>query len=174
VVLIAGLHTYGPNVHGTTWFATSVLPRLRQMHPDVELRIVGESSARIQSLARLEGVVVVGEVGDMRPALADAWLVAVPVRWGSGSRVKILEAWAHGLPVVSTALGAEGIGAVDGENLLIADGEEEFARKCADLLSDRDRARRLGAAGRSRYLRHFTVERFQRQVCELAFGSGRR
>jgi glycosyltransferase involved in cell wall biosynthesis len=98
---------------------------------------------------------VMGDVPDVRPHLADAAVVMVPLRVGGGTRIKILEALAAARPVVSTTVGAEGLGLRDGEHLLIADQPEAFARAVARLLGDASLRRGLAEAGR-----RVVVERF--------------
>jgi glycosyltransferase involved in cell wall biosynthesis len=94
------------------------------------------------------GVVVTGYVADLQPVLDQSALLVVPLLSGSGMRVKILEAFARGIPIVSTTIGVEGIDARHGEHLLVADSPEDFARAVARLLRDPDLAARLARAGR--------------------------
>ena len=91
-------------------------------------------------------MVVVGEVPDVTPYLAVSSVCVVPVRFGSGTRLKVLEAFAHRVPVVSTALGVEGIDAVSGRHLLVSDDAEGFAAACAAILDDPDLRIRLADA----------------------------
>jgi glycosyltransferase involved in cell wall biosynthesis len=115
--------------------------------PDVRIRLVGVTTPALAELADPPAVTFAGQVEDIGAELAHADLVVVPIRFGSGTRVKVIEAFAHRVPVVSTTLGAEGLGAVDGEHLLIADGAEDLARACARLLGDDSlRARLVDAA----------------------------
>ena len=104
---------------------------------------------------------MVGRVPDITTELARADLVVVPLRFGSGTRVKILEAFAHRIPVVSTTLGAEGLGVQDGRELLIGDTDEELVAACARLLTDT--ALREALADRAQA--HF-AERFAGEVVE--------
>jgi glycosyltransferase involved in cell wall biosynthesis len=97
-------------------------------------------------------------VDDAIRELARAKVAVVPVLAGSGTRLKILEAWAAGLPVVSTTLGAEGLGARDGESLLLADGGPAFAEAVSRLLACTDLRQRVGAAGRLLLEKDFTWE----------------
>jgi glycosyltransferase involved in cell wall biosynthesis len=99
--------------------------------------------------AKAGGVEVTGFVDDVRAELARARIFVCPIRYGSGTRLKLFEAFAAGLPVVSTRLGAEGIDCVDGEHLLLADTPAEQATAISRLLADDELARSLGAAGRS-------------------------
>jgi len=101
---------------------------------------------------------VVGPVDDAVAELARCRVAVVPLLSGSGTRLKILEAWAAGLPVVSTTIGAEGLGARDGEHLLIADDAASFARATARLLACSPLRTELAAAGRSLLQKEFTWE----------------
>jgi glycosyltransferase involved in cell wall biosynthesis len=103
---------------------------------DVTLRLVGEPTDAIGRLDRDPGVSVVGWVPAMTDELARADLVVVPLRYGSGTRLKILEAAAHRIPVVSTTLGAEGLHFENGRHLLLADDPEAFAAACIRLLTE--------------------------------------
>jgi glycosyltransferase involved in cell wall biosynthesis len=99
---------------------------------------------------------VLGPVGDAIEALARARVVVAPLRIASGTRVKILEAWAAARPVVSTTVGAEGLSTSSGEHLLLADDAEQFAEAVSGLLASRQERERLGRAGRRRFEREFT------------------
>jgi glycosyltransferase involved in cell wall biosynthesis len=142
---------YPPNVDGVYWFATEVFPLVRNRLPDVQFRIVGSRPPqRIRALATGDrGIVVMGYVPDLEPVLRESAVMVVPVHSGSGMRVKILEAFARGIPVVSTTIGVEGIEARAGEHLLVADDPESFATQVVRLASDREQAARLATAGRA-------------------------
>jgi glycosyltransferase involved in cell wall biosynthesis len=96
-------------------------------------------------------VTVVGEVPDVLPELAAADVAVVPVRFGGGTRIKILEAFAYGVPVVSTTVGCEGLDVVDGEHLLVADTPDSFAAACARILADAELRARLTENARARW-----------------------
>jgi polysaccharide biosynthesis protein PslH len=142
---------YPPNVDGVYWFATEVFPLVRNRLPDVQFRIVGSRPPqRIRALATGDrGIVVMGYVPDLEPVLRESAVMVVPVHSGSGMRVKILEAFARGIPVVSTTIGVEGIEAQAGEHLLVADDPESFATQVVRLATDREQAARLATAGRA-------------------------
>ena len=119
---------------------------------------------------------VLGRVPDMIPELARADIAVVPIRYGGGIRNKILESFAHRIPVVSTTIGAEGIDAEDGIHLLIADSPEDFAAACERLLTDIDLRKRLVDAAEQRYLEVYewspTRERL-RTICTEVVASQR-
>jgi glycosyltransferase involved in cell wall biosynthesis len=135
-VLMQGSFTYAPNIDGARWLVENVWPLIKAQIPSCELRIAGRAGEEVKRLGQTDGVTVTGFVEDMITEVSRAAVVAVPIRYGSGTRIKILEALAHGVPVVSTSLGAEGLGTVNGKHLLVADTPEEFAKSCMLLLRD--------------------------------------
>ncbi len=145
-----GTMSWAPNIDAVRWFADAVYPRIRAARPDVGFDVIGARPPRaIRALARPgSGIHVAGYVDDPTPYLERTAVMVVPVRAGSGMRVKILVALAQGLPVVSTTLGCEGIAVQPGVHLLVADEPAAFAAATLRLLGDRAEADRLGAAGR--------------------------
>jgi glycosyltransferase involved in cell wall biosynthesis len=136
-LLFVGVMHYFPNTDGALFLAQEVVPRLRELVGDqFEIRIVGHPPPVLQQLNDDPNIVVTGFVDDLASELNHADLVVVPLRHGTGTRLKILEAFAHAIPVVSTAVGASGLGCTDGHELLLADTPEDFAAACARLLSD--------------------------------------
>ena len=124
-LVFVGLMDYYPNVEAATSFAQNIWPRLRQRFPELTLWIVGASpTPAVIELGKLEGVTVTGTVPEVRPYYRDALAAIVPLRSGGGTRLKILEAMAAGVPVVSTPLGAEGLTVTPGENILLADPDD--------------------------------------------------
>jgi len=143
------------NVDAAEWGAREVLPAVRARVPGARLRLVGRESGRVEHLRDLPGVELVGPVDDVAAELAGADVVVVPMRYGGGTRLKVLEAFAHRRPVVSTTLGSEGTGAVDGEHLLLRDDPEGTAEAVAALLSDAALRDRLVDAGEQLYRDRF-------------------
>lgn len=137
VVAFVGLQTYAPNVDAARFLVEEVLPRLREVRPAVTVRLIGRPGPEVDRL-RGPGVEVLGEVADLDAALAAADLVAVPVRFGGGTRIKVLEAMAHRIPIVSTSLGCAGLGLRGEVEVTIADDATSFAAACLRLLADRD------------------------------------
>lgn len=135
-ILFIGNMSYHPNVDAASYFCKEVLPRIRRMQPDAKVWIVGIHPS--ESVRRLEGdgVVVTGQVQDVVPYYRRAKVCVVPLRAGSGTRLKILEAMALGRPVVSTSIGCEGLDVEDGRHLLIANDGERFAYQVAKLLAE--------------------------------------
>jgi polysaccharide biosynthesis protein PslH len=159
VVLFQATFDYTPNVDAAEWFVDEVAPRLRARLPDVEVRLVGRSVPGVQRHHRPPAVTVVGEVPAMEPELELADIAVVPIRYGSGTRLKILESFAHRVPVVSTTVGAEGLQVVDGVHLLLADDPEAFAAACERLLTEPDLRGHLVDAAEELYL-----ERYERST----------
>jgi sugar transferase (PEP-CTERM/EpsH1 system associated) len=148
VVVMTGLMKYRPNVDAAQYFAGEILPRIRAVRPDVQFVVVGGDPA--DEVRRLAGshVIVTGSVPDVRPYVDTAAVVVVPLRMGSGTRLKVLEGLSMAKPMVSTSVGCEGIDVADGEHLLIRDDAQAFAQGVLDLLQDCDLAAKLGARGR--------------------------
>jgi glycosyltransferase involved in cell wall biosynthesis len=136
-----------PNSEGVAWWLREGFEQLRALRPQVIYDIVGpRPPASLRALAsRRPGARLHGYVADPAPFWTGASVLAVPLLSGGGVRVKILEAMASGVPIVSTSVGCEGLGVRDGEHLLIADTPEAFAQACARLLADAPLARRLAA-----------------------------
>ncbi|HTW95885.1 MAG TPA: glycosyltransferase [Tepidisphaeraceae bacterium] len=147
-IVFTGMMDHPPNVDAVRFFARDVLPRIRQERADVEFWIVGrDPPPEVMELAAEPGVVVTGFVADIRSFVARASVVVVPLRFGSGMRNKILEAWAMEKCVVSTTIGAEGLDYRDGQNILIVDTAASLAEKTLAALRDpglRDAIRRGG------------------------------
>jgi glycosyltransferase involved in cell wall biosynthesis len=143
LIVFVGTMSWMPNASAAVYLCRDFLPAVQRQIPDARVRIIGrDPSAELLALAHLPGVEVVGGVPDVRPHLNEASLLAVPLDTGGGTRLKILEAFAAGLPVVSTAVGSEGIDASDGEHLLVAE-RDQFPDTVVRLLSDADLAERL-------------------------------
>lgn len=163
-VVFTGNLEYHPNMAAVRWFRRDIWPLLRDRWP-VTWRLVGKNPSIVRKYtygdSRIE---TSGAIPDVMPELAMAKVAVVPLLAGSGTRLKILEAWAAGCPVVSTTLGAEGLPVVDGENILLADEAESFARAVSRLLASQVLRRRIGSAGRALYEREFTWEAAARRL----------
>jgi len=136
VMSMVGLFHYGPNSDGARFFVQEVLPRVRSRIPDATVRFIGRHDGHLGDVGEAEGVELTGEVEDVPTELARARVVIVPVRAGSGTRLKVLEAFACRIPVVSTSLGCEGLGLTADRHLLVADEPATFADACVRLLTD--------------------------------------
>jgi sugar transferase (PEP-CTERM/EpsH1 system associated) len=155
-LVFTGKMDFRPNVDAALWFAEAILPRIQEAIPGAHFAIVGMNPhPRLDRLRGLVGVTITGEVPDIRPYIREADLYVTPLRMGSGTRFKLLEAMAMGKAIVSTRIGAEGIPVEDGRHLLLADEPEAFARAVVELLGDAARAAALGAAGAKLVAEHF-------------------
>ncbi len=152
VVLFQGHLGYPPNIDAAEWLVRVILPRIRATEPSTEVRLVGLPGTGVKRLAQTGGVSVVGQVPSMDEELAGATVAVVPIRYGSGTRVKILESFANRVPVVSTTLGAEGLEVEDGVHLLVADDPDDFAAATVRILEDAPLRQRLVEAAEALYL----------------------
>jgi len=158
-IVFSGNMEYHPNISAVRFFRREVWPILRERWPGLVWRLIGKNPEAVRRFtggdARIQ---VQGQVDNAIRELARAKAAVVPVLAGSGTRLKILEAWAAGLPVVSTTLGAEGLGARHGESLLLADGGPAFAEAVSRLLACTDLRERVGMTGRLLLQKEFTWE----------------
>lgn len=147
-VLYVGNFQNLPNVDALEHFVADVWPLIRLRCPGARLTVVGANpSERVLRFDGADGITVLGEVADLRPVYHQHRVMVAPIRAGSGTRLKILEACAAGLPVVTTTLGAEGIEYQDGLHMLTADGAAPFADAVERVLTDDELCRRLSQAG---------------------------
>lgn len=147
-ILVLGSFGWYPNKEALIWFIEEVLPLLRSESPDAVIKVVGSGiDHRFSCRLAQQGIEVHADVPDSLPFLQQARLLVVPLRIGGGTRIKILEAWAAGLPIVSTSLGAEGIPYRSGADILIADDAVGFATAIRELLHDDNLYRRIRQAG---------------------------
>jgi len=155
-VLYVGNFQNLPNVDALEYFVADVWPMVRLRCPGARLTVVGANpSERVQRFDGSDGITVLGETADLRPVYHEHRVMVAPIRAGSGTRLKILEACAAGLPVVTTTLGAEGIEYQDGVHMLIADGAIPFAEAVERVLTDDDLCRHLSQAGMGLVREHY-------------------
>ncbi len=148
-VLMIGDFNYDPNRVGAEFFITKVWPRIRSAIPEAQLWLVGKSThLQMQEWSGKQGILMTGLVDDVRHYLGRAMVSIAPIFVGSGTKLKILEALGAGLPVVTTTIGAEGIEASNGTDLLIADTSKDFADQCIRLMTDRKLRNQLADSGR--------------------------
>lgn len=147
-IVFAATMNHPPNRDGILYFAREIWPLIQASEPEARLDIVGSHPPEDVRALRGDHVRVTGFVPDTRPYIAAGQVFICPLRFASGTRLKVLEAMAMEKPVVSTRVGAEGISCSTGNDILIADEPSEFADHVVRLLRDRDAARRIGAAGR--------------------------
>jgi glycosyltransferase involved in cell wall biosynthesis len=151
IVTLGTLH-YPPNADGIRWFLNEVFPLIRKNDPDVSLTVIGKNPPQdfLDLAAREEETIrVTGYVESLVPYLEASALMVVPVRAGGGMRVRILEAFAYAMPVVTTTVGLEGINAVPGQDVLVADSEIDFANQVNQLLENPSLREKLSTNGRN-------------------------
>ena len=148
-LVFSGSMDWHPNEDAVVYFAEAILPRIRAAIPGATMTVVGRNpTTRLRDVAARTGIDVTGTVDDVRPFIAEATVYVVPLRAGSGTRLKIFEALAMAKPVVSTRVGAEGLALESGRHFLAADGAEAFADTVVALLRDPGQRAALGEAGR--------------------------
>jgi len=174
-ILTLGTLHYPPNADGIRWFANEVLPMIRAKIPTVHLTIVGRNPPKdIQMLAQVlpETIRVTGYVQDLDPYYTESALVVVPVRAGGGMRVRILETFARGMPLVTTSIGIEGINATPGVDVLIEDTAQGFADAVIRLLMDENLQQVLSVNGRKlverKYDYHIVLEALENIYMQYA------
>lgn len=163
-----GSLSYGPNGDAARILVRDVLPALRREVPAACVRLVGRSNDGIVRLGQSAGVTVTGPVDDIVAELARADVVTVPLREGAGTRIKVLEAFAHRIPVVATGIAVEGLDVVDGEHVLVADTPTAFASSCARLLRDEGLRTRLTDAAEALVRGRYGWDQARRAASALA------
>lgn len=157
IVVFSGNLEYQPNVAAVRFFRREIWPWLRAQRPSLVWRLVGKNPQAVAKyLAGDPRIELLGPVPDAVAALAEARVVVVPLLAASGTRFKILEAWAAGRAVVSTSVGAEGLNARDGEHLALADDPRMFAQVVLELLDAPEKRAALGRAGRALYEQQYS------------------
>ncbi len=163
-LVFVGSMDWLPNIDAARHFVRDIWPHIRASRGQAKFQLVGRNpDAAVQRLNDVEGVDVVGTVPDVRPYLAEASVVVVPLLVGGGTRIKIFEAMAMGNAVVSTSLGAEGLDVQPGKHIELADSPKEFADKVVSLLENDTRRKELGDTARDHVCRHFSAEAVARQ-----------
>ena len=150
-ILTMGTLYYPPNADGIRWFIQQVFPLVRQSVPGAQLTIVGKNPPKdFLKLAAQEdsGIIITGFVPELDPYFAQSALAVIPVRAGGGMRVRILEAFARAMPVVTTTVGLEGIDAEPGVDVMVADSPGDFAKSVVSLFYDKGLQRQLSTNGR--------------------------
>lgn len=156
-IVFSGNLEYHPNIEAVRWFARDIWPRIREELPNAEWRLIGRNAEVVAPIIRrVPSTRLIGPIENATAELARSRVMVVPLLSGSGTRFKILEAWAAQRAVVSTTIGAEGLGARDGEHLILADDPQAFADAVVRLWKDTDLRTRLGCAGQGLYLENFT------------------
>lgn len=159
-LVFLGNYLHYPNVDAVLYFHAEIWPRLKKVQPELKFYVVGQSPPpEITRLAEDESIVVTGTVDDVTPYLRRGQVFICPVRLGGGFRGKILEAMALGRPVVSTRLGAEGIPASDGQNIILADDPDDFVRGIANLIGNPNLYRKIQKNARKLMEDHYAWDK---------------
>jgi O-antigen biosynthesis protein len=163
-LLFLGNFRHTPNLEGVQWLVREVFPLVRQARPDAKLLIVGAEPPPAHSFPSSEGLEVMGFVPDLGEVVSRASVFVCPIRSGSGVRVKLLEAFAAGIPSVSTHLGAEGLAQEDGSVCLLADDPALFAAAILRLLSDRAFATAMATRARAEVVENWDAAHVGRKL----------
>ena len=159
VIGFSGNFEYHPNIAAVRFLVRDIWPRLALEFPDLKLRLIGRNPGAVaRYIHGVRGIETTGPVEDAVAELAKVKVAIVPLLSGSGTRLKILEAWAAARPVVATSIGAEGLGARPEVDIVLSDTADSFAASVRELLGSSDRRRRIGRAGRQNYEESFTWE----------------
>jgi glycosyltransferase involved in cell wall biosynthesis len=179
-VLFFGHLSYRPNTDGVDYFVREIWPLVTQVHPDACFKIVGARPSPAMLALAGPQIEVKGFVADLRPDLADSAVIVVPLRLGGGTRLKIVEAMSMGKAIVSTTLGAEGIEAVPGRDLLVEDQPAAFAAAINRLLANPALAARIGDSARQLAVERYAwsaaamqLESFYRRIMEAHASTAR-
>jgi glycosyltransferase involved in cell wall biosynthesis len=166
-LLFVGSMDYHANSEAVLWFCREIWPEMAAEFPQLDFKIVGRNPpAVVQNLAGPR-IIVTGTVDDVRPYYHEAFSVLVPLRVGGGTRLKILEAMAAGVPVISTRLGAEGIAAEEGKQILLADTPADMAAAIRTLLTEPDVASDLRSSARTLVETQYDWQVLGRKLAEL-------
>jgi glycosyltransferase involved in cell wall biosynthesis len=178
-IVFTGSMDWLPNEDAIQWFTEEILPLIRRQIPQVSLTVVGRNPfpSLVELSKKDRSIVVTSRVPDVRPFMEKASVYIVPIRIGGGTRLKIYEAMAMGLPMVSTTVGAEGLPVVDSEEILLRDTPQEFAEAVLKLLQDRNLAKKIGERAAQTVREKFgwrkVADNFA-ELCEKAVKSNKR
>jgi polysaccharide biosynthesis protein PslH len=169
VLLFQGGMDWYPNRDAVEFFVRKILPIVREAVPSIKFIVAGRNPPVdfVGELGTKYGVEFTGTVPDIRPYLSAATVVVVPLRFGSGTRIKILEACAAGKPVVSTTVGAEGLGLESDKEIVVADDPADFARAVITLLGDPSRRNTIARSARTVVVDRYSLPTLKRKLDEL-------
>jgi glycosyltransferase involved in cell wall biosynthesis len=168
LVLFVGSMAYGPNVDAVRWMAEEIVPRLRELVPDAAVRVVGRGPGDdVRAWCAQARIELVADAPSLQPHHHAARVLLAPLRSGGGTRIKILESLAYGVPVVATPLAIDGLDLKDGVEVAVAADGEGLAAQVAALLRDRSEAVRMGAAARELWARRHGPAGTRRIVSQI-------
>lgn len=174
VFTFVGLMGYIPNSDAVRWFANEILPLIQRQIPNAQFRVVGQRGELVADLEEIPGVTVVGAVESLRDELAAADVAVIPIRSGAGTRLKVVEAMANRLPIVTTAMGSEGIDVTDRAQVLMAETPERFAAACVEVCRDRPLRKQLIESAFERYEDAYRWSTITDHLKEVLAASSRR
>uniref|UniRef100_A0A7V3ZYC5 Glycosyltransferase n=1 Tax=candidate division WOR-3 bacterium TaxID=2052148 RepID=A0A7V3ZYC5_UNCW3 len=166
-IMFLGGFAHPPNIDAVQWFVKEIFPIVKQQLPEVRFFIVGSNPPKEVTSLKSEDIIVTGYVKDLKPYFESCRVFVAPLRYGAGVKGKIGEAMAHGLPVVTTSIGAEGMGLIDGENALIADNPKEFAEKVIRLYKDNELWEKISKKSIEHIQHNFSYDIAKNKLCEL-------
>jgi glycosyltransferase involved in cell wall biosynthesis len=174
MVLFQGGMDWFPNRDAVAFFATAIFPRIRALVPEATFTVAGRNPSPefVATFAHVPGMTFTGTVPDMRAVISAAAVSVAPLRIGSGTRLKIIEAAALGKPVVATTVGAEGLDFVDGEEIILADEPGRFGEQVAALLRDPARRHAIGRAARRRAEQQYSLSTLRRALARVLARQG--
>jgi glycosyltransferase involved in cell wall biosynthesis len=157
-MLFLGSFRHLPNQSALRWFLHEVMPKVLEGDPEAKLVVIGSDPPAAHTIPTFNGAVeLIGFVEDVKQPLADYAVFVCPILSGSGVRVKLLEAFAAGIPTVSTRIGAEGLGDLDGEVCALADDPAEFADRIVGLFQDQEKAAAMAQRARDFVTTHHDI-----------------
>ena len=168
IVVFVGVLSYGPNLFGLSWFVQKIWPVVLKALPDARLKVAGKGCELLPVPEPLQhSIDMLGFVDDLTALYRQGALSICPIRSGGGTRIKLIEASAHGLASVSTRLGAEGLLLKDGESILLRDDPDEFAQAVIELINDRAKAEQIGLNARRVFESNYERSAVIRRATEL-------
>jgi glycosyltransferase involved in cell wall biosynthesis len=167
-LLFIGGFDHTPNLDGLRWFVDCIWPSVRESVPDASFTIIGSNTPpEVKAFDGRQGIQVFGFIADTTPYFDRAAISVAPLRYGAGMKGKVVEAMSYGLPVVTTSVGAQGIGGTSGRDLMIADSPADFAQAVTNLLNGPARAKQIGLVGQAHIGRLCSPERIEVGLQEM-------
>lgn len=174
IITFVGKMDYPPNPHAVEYFVREIMPEIeRNYKRHFEFRVIGVNTPSwIFEFSKMnDKVKVIGEVEDIRPFLSESTVFVAPLKFGTGIKVKILEAMALGVPVVTTSIGVQGMNVKNGVHLFVEDEPEEFARSVIKLLNDGNLRRKIALAAKKYVFEEFDAEKYVKNIREYLKGN---